>query len=78
MIDKINDMNLFKENEQFELNEILILQSIEQRKLQQENKELKEEIKKLNDYIEDKENRINHPLKCNFYEIKQKAKEEEK
>jgi hypothetical protein len=31
-----------------------------------ENEQLKAKIQRLNDYIEDKENRINHPLKCNF------------
>jgi hypothetical protein len=43
---KINDMTLFKEKDKFELGDILLLQSIEQRKLEKENERLNKELEK--------------------------------
>jgi len=36
------------------------------KEIKEENEQLKKEITELKDYIEDKDNRINHPLKHNF------------
>ena len=54
------------ENFEDYINRVVVIDNKSISEILKENEQLKKEITELKGYIEDKDNRINHPLKCNF------------